>query len=215
MVSLPYITSAGNIEKAFRGIKDAPVPERISQDFVKTILKIPGGSGAQMNSFLKKINFSTPDGRPTELYKRYRNPTTSGRAVADANRYAYKPLYQRNEYMHQLTDSELLGLIVEVTGQPHDSNPVKLSYSSIRALMRHADFNGNDNSDLEEDIGPIIKRGVPDNSTKDADNIAGAMSVGLNLGYTINLNLPATSDQEVFNAIFKSLKAHLLSGDDA
>jgi hypothetical protein len=35
--------------------------------------------------------------------------------------------------------------------------------------------------------------------------------LGLNLSYTINLNLPATSDQAVFNAIFKSLREHLIS----
>lgn len=32
----------------------------------------------------------------------------------------------------------------------------------------------------------------------------------MNLGYTINLNLPATSDIAVFNAIFKSLRENLL-----
>ena len=32
----------------------------------------------------------------------------------------------------------------------------------------------------------------------------------INLSYTINLNLPATTDIEVFNAIFKSLKQHLI-----
>jgi len=32
----------------------------------------------------------------------------------------------------------------------------------------------------------------------------------LGLSYTINLNLPATSDIAVFNAIFKSLREHLL-----
>jgi hypothetical protein len=39
---------------------------------------------------------------------------------------------------------------------------------------------------------------------------SGQLSVGLNLGYTINLNLPATSDPAVFNAIFRALKEHLL-----
>jgi hypothetical protein len=38
--------------------------------------------------------------------------------------------------------------------------------------------------------------------------------VGLNLSYTINLNLPPTSDIAVFNAIFKSLKENLLRNDD-
>ena len=34
--------------------------------------------------------------------------------------------------------------------------------------------------------------------------------VELKVGYTINLNLPETSDPEVFNAIFKSLRDNLL-----
>jgi len=37
------------------------------------------------------------------------------------------------------------------------------------------------------------------------------LPTGLNLGYTINLHLPATSDIAVFNAIFKSLRENLLS----
>jgi hypothetical protein len=45
--------------------------------------------------------------------------------------------------------------------------------------------------------------GAMDSSTK----------LGLNLSYTINLNLPATSDQAVFNAIFKSLKEHLITNE--
>ena len=44
---------------------------------------------------------------------------------------------------------------------------------------------------------------------------AHTQALGLNLGYTINLNLPATSDIAVFNAIFRSLKENLLKDPDA
>jgi hypothetical protein len=37
-------------------------------------------------------------------------------------------------------------------------------------------------------------------------------SQAFNFSYTINLNLPETTDVEVFNAIFRSLKEHLLKG---
>jgi len=40
------------------------------------------------------------------------------------------------------------------------------------------------------------------------------VGLGLNLSYTINLNLPASSDIAVFNAIFKSLKDNLLRRTD-
>ena len=55
MASLPYVSSPGNIDKALNGIRSAAVPERVSQDFVKTILKIPGGSGDQMTAFFEEI----------------------------------------------------------------------------------------------------------------------------------------------------------------
>jgi len=38
------------------------------------------------------------------------------------------------------------------------------------------------------------------------------LPAGVHLSYTINLNLPETTNIAVFNAIFKSLKEHLLQG---
>ncbi len=213
MTTLPYVTSSGNIEKALAGIKAAAVPERVSQDFVKTILKIPGGSGDQMTTFLKKINFSGNDGKPTEIYTRFRNPTTSGKAIAQAIRYAYAPLYVRNEFMHELSDSELLGLLVEETGQPHDSSPVKMTFSCIKALRKHADFEEPKVSNVE--AGQLASTSsTPAKPEHHRDVQPRPTGIGLNLGYTINLNLPATSDPAVFNAIFKSLKEHLLDTND-
>ena len=95
LASLPYVTAAGNIEKALVAIKSAAVPDRVSQDFVKTILQIKGGSGNQMTSYLKKIGFVAADGAPSELYKKFRNPTSSGAAAAEAIRIGYAPLYVR------------------------------------------------------------------------------------------------------------------------
>jgi len=97
MGTLPYITTPGNIVKALNGIKSAAVPDRVSQDFVKTILKIPSGSGDQMTSFLKKLGLANSDGTPNELYRKFRNPTSSGSAIAQTIRNAYAPLYIRNE----------------------------------------------------------------------------------------------------------------------
>lgn len=134
MATLPYITSPGNIDKALNGIKKAGVPERVTLDFVKTILKIPGGSGDQINSFLKKISLVNSDGTPNETYRKFRNPTSSGKAIAQCIKDAYAPLYVRNEYMHELNDEELIGLVVEETGHAHDSNPVKLIVSCIQHL---------------------------------------------------------------------------------
>jgi hypothetical protein len=212
MANLPYVTSPGNIDRALKGIKQAAVPERVSQDFVKTILKIPGGSGDQMTSFLRKIGFADADGAPSDLYKRFRNPSQSGSAIASVVRSAYAPLYVRNEFMHELADEALVGLLVEETGLPHDSGPVKLMLSTIKHLKTFADFQNIKES--HSSIDQVDLESSP-SSGSGQDRLPTSQTFGLNLGYTINLNLPATSDPEVFDAIFKSLKQNLLRADDA
>ncbi len=211
MASLPYVSSPGNIVKALNGIKAAAVPDRVSQDFVKTILKIPGGSGDQMTSFLKKLGLTNPDGSPNEVYRKFRNPASSGSAIASAIRSAYGPLYLRNEFMHELNDTDLLGLVVEETGEAHDSNPVKLTVSCIKHLKQFANFN----SKPEQELSAIIRADEPlREKTDPAQEHHSSKAFGLNLGYTINLNLPATADPNVFDAIFRSLKEHLLRAQD-
>jgi hypothetical protein len=216
MANLPYVTSPGNIDRALIGIKQAAVPERVSQDFVKTILKVPGGSGDQMTSFLKKLGFANIDGTPSDLYKKYRNPAQSGYAVAAVIRNAYAPLYVRNEFMHELPDDSLLGLITEETGQAHDSNPVKMIFSCIKHLKAFASFKPAETQAFSESqIAASHPDSQPREQVSQKEGPPTTQSFGLNLGYTINLNLPATSDPEVFDAIFKSLKQHLLRPDDA
>jgi Family of unknown function (DUF5343) len=210
LAQLPYITAPGNIERALTAIQSAATPPRVNQDFVKTILKIPGGSGNQVTSFLKKIGFANQDGTPSDIYKRFRNTATAGNAAAQALKIGYAPLYTRNEYMHQLTDEKLKGLIIEETGQESDSNVVSLILRCIKAIKKYANWSEAVTDAPDKSISTPVSQ-LPTQIEQSARS--GAKEVGLNLSYTINLNLPATSDVAVFNAIFKSLRENLLKDE--
>lgn len=216
MTKLPYLASPGNVPKALEAIKRAATPHRVSQDFVKTKLGIPGSSGDQMTSFLKRIGFAASDGTPTELYKRYRT-ANGGSALAEGIRQAYVELYDHNEYMHDCSEQELRDLIIQVTGMEADARPVGLIYSTLRGLIDAADFEENVETSPEnsKDQG-VLRTGVEEayEVPKFPNTSRNQNDVGLNIGYTINLNLPETTNVEVFNAIFKSLKEHLLRSDD-
>lgn len=212
MASLPYVTASGNVEKALNAIKSAATPEAVSQDFVKTILGIPGGSGNQMTAYLKKVGFATADGKPTDFYKKFRNPATEGWAAAQALRTGYAPLYMRNEYMHQLADTQLRGLIVEETGVEQDSVVVTSVLGCIKQLKKFARWDAAPIEDTNETRPPVARPGENQNSGGAPPTLP--QTLGLNLGYTINLNLPATSDPAVFNAIFRALKEHLLKANN-
>lgn len=209
MSTLPYVTAPGNVAKALNGIISAATPERVSQDFVKTVLKIPSGSGNQMASYLRKIGFANPDGAPSDLYKQFRNEATRGTAAAAALRQGYADLFRRNEYAHELPDPKLKGLVIEETGAESESAAVRNIVSCFKHLKSYA---SSKTATIAEEPKPSVsKLPVPHDLAPARQSTNG---VGLNLSYTINLNLPATSDIAVFNAIFQSLKENLLRHDD-
>lgn len=200
---LPYVTSYGSITRALEKIKQAATPDRFTQDFLATKLGLKGGSPKPVIPFLKRVGFLASDGSPTDMYKRFRNPAEADAAAFQALRVGFRPLYEANEYVHDLNDTELRGLIVSQTGLDGSSSTVSAMLGSFKALRAFAgdnpdtqaeDFDEEDYEDEDEDGGR-----------------SGANLGGINLGYTINLNLPATADIAVFNAIFKAIREHLIS----
>lgn len=210
MANLPYVASASSLKTAFDKIKTAATPPRVTTDFVNNILSIKGGTGGSVTPFLKRIGFVASDGTPTEIYRRFRLPATAGAAMADAIKFGYKDLAKASEYFYTLSDKDLMALIVQVTGVETDNRAAQMTLACLKVLKQYANFE-------VEEAQPDPERPAEEPSRQ---NVALPQipqqrgRVGLNLSYTINLNLPATSDQAVFNAIFRSLKEHLLSGND-
>jgi hypothetical protein len=127
--------------------------------------------------------------------------------------------------MHNLSDEKLKGLIIEETGAGGDSTVTGLILSCIKAIKKYAVFTTRHASPVVEmatgRTGPAEpggQNGIGSNSAVGNGSSSGippkGEGIGLNLAYTINLNLPATSDIAVFNAIFKSLKENLLKGSN-
>ncbi|MEK6284284.1 MAG: DUF5343 domain-containing protein [Acidobacteriota bacterium] len=201
---LPYVYSPGMLERALERMNQAATPPRFTRDFLNTKLSVKGGSANAIIPLLKKLGLIGTDGTPTQRYHRYRNPDYSRIALGEGIREAYANLYSVNEYAHDLDDNKLKNLIVEVTGRKKDDKVVQLTFSTFKVLRDRADFEATAPSSESdrEDIAAVEPRM--------AENSRHGGGIGLNLGYTINLNLPATTDIKVFDAIFKSLREHLL-----
>lgn len=199
---LPYLGTAGSLGTALDKIKEAQTPERFTRDFLHTVLNMKGGSSTAVVPYLKKVGFLNSDGTPTQLYEQFRNPKTSGTAAAAALRKGYDRLYSANEYAHELSDADLRGLVVQVTGAEKGSSAVKQTVRTFKKLREYADFDADAvTGDSEE---PSLGQATLQTSRETA---AGD---GVTLAYTINLHLPPSTNVEVFNAIFKSLREHLL-----
>lgn len=207
--SLPYLVSPGAIIKVLNKIKEAAKPEQVTQDFLKTKLGVR--SPGIVLPYLKKIGFVDKDGSPSNIYIQFRNSAQSSIAGAKSARIGYKKIYELNEYAHELPDNELKGLIVQLTGLKSDSNVVRNILSTFKNLITFCEFDKEDNfNETDKAITPPTSAATFPQLPAIATHKRG---VGLNLSYTINLNLPATTNIEVFNAIFKSLKENLLKDE--
>ena len=105
---------------------------------------------------------------------------------------------------------DLKGVVVQATGLDANSTTAKAIIGSFKALRSFADFEakGKEAEETSEDKEEESEEVVPPKTKKAGTEKESP--INLKLGYTINLNLPATSDIAVFNAIFKSLRDHLL-----
>jgi len=205
--NLPYMVSPGMIPKILGKITEARRPERFTQDYLETKLGFSGGSSRPIIPLLKRIGLLTSDGVPTKLYDQFRNPDSQGRAMAEALRTGYKELFDRNEYAQDLTKDKLLAMIIEMTGVEKDNRAAQAIVATFFALKEFADFETPVMLTPIETPPKVEERGRPEPEERHQHS---GKNFGLNVAYTINLNLPETTNPDVFNAIFRSLKEHLL-----
>jgi len=212
--SLPYVLAPGRIAPLLLKIQEAQTPPRFTQDFLETKLGMKGGSATPLIPLLKRISFIANDGTPSDLYRKYRNLDTSGAALADGIRRGYGELFSRNEYAYELSREKILNLIVEITGKQKDDRVVGAIVATFWALKEKADFSRPSTESGQSREGDEVAKST---ALSDISRVAPIPrppqeNVGLNLSYTINLNLPETDDINVYNAIFKSLKENMLKG---
>jgi len=142
---------------------------------------------------------------PTPLYAKFRNSDTRDAAMAQALRAGYKDIFERNEYAQDLPKDKLKNLVIEMTGLKATDTSVASIVGTFENLKKYAKW------DAPKEAPKEIKLLTPPEIPSEVRQPP-AQDGRFNLSYTINLNLPETSDVEVFNAIFRSLKENLLRG---
>ena len=196
----PYVDAYGQLKELFMKIKEASVPSKFTNDFLSTVLGLKSSSYRPMIPFLKKLNLLDPGNIPTKAYSEFRDESKSGLIMAQQIRIAYNALFGAHTYANKLKKEEIISKLCSVLGTSKDDKNIQKVASTFLELCKIADF---DNKMSE------IKLENNDETEKDSKNPSLA-NTKLGISYTINLNLPAPTDIEVFNSIFKSLKDILL-----
>ena len=205
----PYVNAYGSIPKLFSEICKASVPPKFTQDFMETVLELKSSSHRALVPLLKQLGFIDAANVPTEVYRNYRDEELRKSVMAAQVRAAYSDIYKANEYAHSLKKEELQSKLRALIGAAEEDPVIPSVVATFLELTKLGDFKASP---------PKAKAAAtPEDEPKTKSKIDEEVKSHLHhrtvgLSYTINLNLPATTEIEVFNAIFKSLKEHLLDG---
>lgn len=210
----PYVFAYGKLVTLFEKIREAAVPPKFTHDFLYTKLGLKSTTYRPMIPFIKKLGFIDDANIPTRRYRNYREQKRSKIVMAEAVRMAYKDLFSASEYAYKLKKNEILEKLKALLGTPADDTIVPKVASTFLVLCSLADFEKTEQETkilLSEPARKVMS--VTSELQEPPRSVLSEFQEPLRklgISYTINLNLPATNDIEVFNAIFKALKENLL-----
>lgn len=203
----PYVNAYGNLSKLLAKIKTASVPQKVTRDFLSTILGLKSSSYQPMIPLFKKLGFVDQASIPTSRYKDFRSDKKSGFVMAKSLVETYKDIYQANEYAHKLTKKDLTDILITITGAAKDDKIIPAVIGTFQELVKHATF------DVAEVPEEIVEESEEEEESVSEVKEKGKVKFGIS--YTINLNLPATTEIKVFDAIFKSLKKNIIDNQSS
>lgn len=198
-----YVQVYGQLPEVFQRISEAAAPDK----FTNQHLKDWGYTSSNFRAVipvLKALGFLSADGTPTTRYHDYRGAHPK-HVMAEAIKEAYGDLFTIKA-KPTTADREL---IEGKFKSSHNASPntAKLMASTFFALLDLADFNTAPPAPTETKVVP---KEIPPLKEEGEATPAPKAHGRPSLHYNIQIHLPATKDIEVFNAIFKSLKEHLL-----
>jgi hypothetical protein len=202
----PYVNAYNGIPTLFQKIRTAAVPPKFTVDFLSTALDMKSSSYRAMIPLLKKLGFIDAANVPTQAYRDVREDSLAGGVIAERLREAYKSLFQANEYAWKLDKTELTAKLKSLLGAADDDQYIPSVAGTFLALSKLAKWEAGA-AKKKDSLANDVNNGNGGGGRKQDEALAEGR---LRLSYTINLNLPATTEIEVFNAIFKSLRENLL-----
>lgn len=190
----------------FDVILSAQAPEKFTTKFLKD-LGFTSSMDTLFVNILKGLGFLDNGGIPTQRYFKFLDPEFSKKMVAEGIREAYSDLFQLNKNANSLSEQDVIGKLKTLTEGKKSDDVIRWMAKTFINLCNYADFSKIDTivqKTKEDKTEPIVKEhlGKTENVIKNLDNV--------DFNYDIHIHLPVTRDISVYDALFESLKKHLL-----
>lgn len=207
-----YTLKPGAIPAYFDAMLDAQPPERFSLKFLEN-LGFTSTNDRLFIGILKDLGFLNRDGAPQQRYFDFLDKGRSKQVLAEGIRDAFSELFAINTKANDFSADEAKNKLRTLYAGKKTDLVISKIATTFRALCDYADFSTSPSRPAvtPETEPKADKPAAPElhSAREDAHATpAGKIKIA-GLQYHINIVLPETRDQAVYDAIFKSLRDHL------
>jgi hypothetical protein len=199
-----YTQVYGQLPELFQKLQEGQAPDKFTQQHLKDV-GFPSSNHRSFLPLLKALGFLSADGSPTPRYLTYRDASQSRNVMGEAIKEAYSDLFVIKSHPAE-KDRELIEGKFKSVHNVTD-RPAELMARTFFSLLKLANI---DHASVTPKTPNPPKDEEKTKQLTARDGEEPRIVVPPGLHYNIQIHLPATKDVEVYNAIFKSLKEHLL-----
>ncbi|HEV2841100.1 MAG TPA: DUF5343 domain-containing protein [Chthoniobacterales bacterium] len=214
-----YTLKTSAIPAYFDAILDAQPPERFSLKFLEN-LGFTSTNDRLFIGILKDLGFLNRDGAPQKRYFDFLDRPQAKAVVAEGIREAFSDLFAINTKAQEFTVDQTKNKLRTLFGGKKTDLVISHIARTFKALTDYADFSTpKKEADSKNEQEKKAEKG-PKGSTEDKEKEGGVppppnpngsrREIDISaLQYHVNIVLPETRDQAVYDAIFRSLRDHL------
>ncbi len=204
-----YLVTTKNLQSIINSIVSAKAPDRFTNKFLED-LGFKSSNDRLYIGLFKALGLLDDNSSPTTKYHQLLDQAETGKVLAIGIQDAYADLFALRKDAQRLTADEVKGKLKTLTQGQKSDNIINLMANTFKALCDIADWSAQSTSNGAASVAEAVlsKETTPTQEQSDG-NSSGALE-RMNLHYNIQIHLPETTNMAVYDAIFQSLKKHLM-----
>lgn len=203
-----YLVTTKNLESMINSLVNAKAPERMTNKFLED-LGFKSSNDRLYVGIFKALGLIDSNGVPTQRYFELLDQSQTGFVLAQGIQEAYEDLFNLRKDAQNLSVDEVKNKFKTITQGQKSDNVLLLMANTFKALCDLADWK------KPNTAKPLDKQEPTENNqSADAEKRISTESKKpdsrMDLCYNIQIHLPETTNIAVYDAIFQSLKKHIL-----
>lgn len=203
MADFPYTQVTGKMKTFFAKIQQVGKPETVDKKWLASI-GLKATNDYTIIPVLRFIGFVDQSSKPTDRWMSYRDKSRAGNVLAEGILEGYAELFQTYADTHRRSDEDLRAFFSTKTTA--GAQVVSKTVTTFKTLCELADF-----EDVPVEGPPIQPVQLTEGGLGAPTKIPKELGAGVTININIQLTLPDTTDDSVYDKLFSAMKRHLLS----